>query len=371
MKYLLVPDKFKGSATAKEVVAALIQGISMVDPHASFHQIIASDGGDGFLDTVSHYAIVEEVHLKSFNAKGQPIDSYYLNDKALKTAYIELANTAGLSLLKNQELNILETSTFGMGIQIKHAIDNGAKHIYLGLGGSATNDAGLGIMEALEFEFYNKKEERIKICSGILNEISSITLKDYAHINFHAVNDVDNPLFGINGAAHVFAPQKGAVQEEVELLENGLQHLATLLKISYNNDLANIKGSGAAGGTAYGLKTFLDATFINGFEFLAKLSGLKEEINHGHYDYLITGEGQFDSQSLEGKLIDGILGLTTKQELKTLIICGSNTVDEKTIVNYAIHAILPIKKEGRSLEYCLNHTTELITQEIKTYFKNH
>jgi len=370
MNYLLIPDKFKGSATAEEVIESLIRGIQKVDRAAHFHKIIASDGGDGFLSSIAQFKQLQTINIPSKNAYLEPIDSCYLWDKKSKTAYIELANTAGIVHLNNRTLRILDSSTIGVGIQLKDALDKGATTIYMGLGGSATNDAGLGILYAIGYEFYDQNNKELIPNSGNLDQIQKIIPKAYPNTKFYIVNDVDNPLYGPKGAAAVYAPQKGATPAQVKKLDQSLKQLSNLIKRDFGIDEASTPGTGAAGGTAYGLKAFLNAEFIPGFEFLKDRAQLEQLISNENIDYIITGEGHFDEQSLYGKLIEGILKLAKTYRVPSLIVCGASSVEEKHLEHYPIESIIQLKNEDRSLEFCITNTPSLIEEDIYIYLKS-
>ncbi len=369
MKYLLIPDKFKGSATAAEVVDALSRGIRMADQEAHIDSVIASDGGDGFLHTVEAYQNVNKISLDSVDAIGQSISSYYLFQDQTATAYIELANTAGITKIIPSESTLMKSSTYGVGMQIKDALSLGAKRIYIGLGGSASNDAGMGIAAALGVEFYDTNQNKLAAVSENLSIVASVKLPHNLTQNceFFAVNDVENPLFGEMGAAFVYAPQKGATQKLVIELDEGLKSFDDILTKTLDREGAKMKGAGAAGGTAYGLYMFLQAQMIPGFNFMTQLSGLENLLATNTYDYIITGEGKFDHQSLQGKLIDGILKISKFRQSPILVVCGSSTLSETDIEGSSIKKIVPIVNSQRDLASCLAHPQRYITESICEY----
>ncbi|NNL02007.1 MAG: glycerate kinase, partial [Eudoraea sp.] len=243
MNFLLVPDKFKGSLTAKQVIAAISRAVSDLYPQAGIYSVAASDGGDGFLDSVKSYMQVETVKIETTGPLGKKISTEYLVNPQTAEAYIELAKASGLELLSDEQRNPLLTSTMGTGIQIKDAILNGANKIYIGLGGSATNDAGLGIAAACGFTFLDEFGNSLNPIGKNLSKISTIKssdfLKDYQNLEIYAVNDVDNPLFGPTGAACVYAAQKGAAKEDIEFLDKGLKHLHKIVKEVLGKDYAD------------------------------------------------------------------------------------------------------------------------------------
>ena len=313
MKVLLIPDKFKGSLSAEEVMSAISRGISKVLPKTKIYTITASDGGDGFLEAVSNYEEVEEVVVHTFDPLGRAIKASYVFQKEKERAYIELAKASGIELLALPERNPLLCSTYGTGIQIMHALQRGAKQIYIGLGGSATNDAGIGIAKALGFLFFDITGEELEPTGENLARIDRIQPPEISNmlkdIKIYAVNDVNNPLFGAKGAAYTYAAQKGASKKDIVQLDLGLEHLHKVVKHQFKVSHAEHPGAGAAGGTAYGLKTFAGADFISGIDFILSLAEVEDLIANETIDYIITGEGKIDDQTLQGKLINGVLKL--------------------------------------------------------------
>ena len=372
MKFLLVPDKFKGSLSAQEVIEALKKGISKVHPEAAIFSAVLSDGGDGFLDSVSHYTDSGPVHCETQDPLGRPSKSTYLYDESTGSAYIEMALTAGLVLLKDEERNPLYTSTFGTGLQIKDALKRGARKIFVGLGGSATNDAGLGIASALGFEFSDKNGQILSPVGENLGKVHQIIAPESElmsrDVEIYAINDVNNPLFGKEGAAYVYAAQKGADEETIAYLDSGLEHLDLVVRRTLNKDFAEVPGAGAAGGTAYGLMTFLGAKFIGGASFVLELAGVNQLLQNESIDYIITGEGKIDDQTLRGKLIHGILELGKKSNISVLGVCGALDADKASLVKEGLHDVIEVRDKTKSLEYNMNNAAVLVEDAINTYF---
>ncbi len=370
MNILLVPDKFKGSLTTHGVIDALKAGINKFNPTYNMYDGIVSDGGDGFLNAIREAHNVEQVDIVSENAAGREMMSFYLVDRENNTAYIELANTSGLVQLSSNERNVLKTSTYGTGIQIKHAIATGVKNIYIGLGGSATNDGGIGIASALGYKFLDGSRVELEPVGENLSKINHIDFGNcisLKEIKVYAVNDVKNPLFGKNGAAYVYAKQKGANDEEISFLDKGLEHLAEKVKESLTKDKAHLAGSGAAGGAGYGLKVFLDAEFVDGAEFILKQSGVYHKLESGNIDLVITGEGKIDDQTAQGKLIMGVTKLSTKFEVPTIAICGQKNFAEYNAKTLRLDAIIEVADTSKSLQYNMDNAAYLIENAIFEY----
>ena len=326
MKLLLIPDKFKGSLSSEAFTKAFISGIKESGiPYAS-HYIKASDGGDGFMNAVASYIPCISMQVISENPLGKLIQSYYLYNQKTNSAYIELANASGMELLLPEQQNPMLTTTYGTGLQIKDAVEKGVEHIYIGLGGSATNDGGIGMARALGYLFLDDKGEKLDTIGSSLQLLKTIDdtaiSTDLKKVKFYAVNDVTNPLFGENGAAYVYAKQKGATDVIIEDLDMGLKNLNTIVSKKYNVDHAELPGAGAAGGAAFGLKTFFDAEFLSGIDFILELSGVHKLLARERFDYIITGEGKIDEQTLNGKLLQGIINLGRRYDLPVIAICG-------------------------------------------------
>lgn len=374
MKLLLIPDKFKGSLTSEEVSKAFISGVKKADVKFSSHYIKASDGGDGFMEAVANYKVCISVQVISENPLGKPIQSYYLYNQESNSAYIELANASGMELLTKEERNPLLTSTFGTGLQIKDAIEKGIKKVYIGLGGSATNDGGIGIAHALGYLFMDADGTKLPPIGKSLSQIKSIDDTGIStkldQVTFFAVNDVTNPLHGKNGAAHVYAEQKGATLDTIKALDEGLKNLDAVVSEKYNFQNSKIPGSGAAGGSAYGLKSFLGAEYVSGIDFILTLSGVKTLLANEKFDFLITGEGKIDEQTLNGKLIAGVLNLGKSYNIPVLAICGKLAVSREELKKRGLFDVLEIRDPAKSLDFNMQNAAELLTNKTTAYFRS-
>ena len=373
MKLLLIPDKFKGSLTSEEVSKAFIAGVKRAGVEFTSHYIKASDGGDGFMKAVAHYKPCISVQVISENPIGKSIQSYYLYNQETNSAFIELANASGMELLKPEERNPLLTSTFGTGLQIRDAVQKGIKNVYIGLGGSATNDGGIGIAQALGYSFLDENGKKLKATGNSLNQIKSIddtgALKGLKQIKFFAINDVTNPLFGENGAAHVYAAQKGASLQMIEELDLGLKNLDKVVLDKYHLQNAKLPGSGAAGGVAYGLKTFLGAKYFSGIDFVLELSGVNELLSKERFDYLITGEGKIDEQTLNGKLIQGVVALGVRESIPVIAVCGKLEIEKEQLKKRGVFDVFEIQDSAKELGYNMKHAASLLTAKTTEYFK--
>ena len=372
MKILVIPDKFKGSLTAKEVISGISQGIKAVFPEAEIAHVLASDGGDGFLDAISRYVAVRSVSVDTVDPFGRPIVAPILFDDDKKAAYIELAKASGLVLLEDAERNPMKTSTYGSGLQFKKAIALGAKAIYVGLGGSATNDGGMGIARALGYQFLDSSGRELAPVGENLSKVHHIeTNEGLENISFYAINDVNNPLFGIDGAAHVYAEQKGGTEEQISHLDEGLQQLDRVVQQQLQQKNAFIPGAGAAGGTAYGLKTFCAATFISGVEFVLQLSGVYTLLEHEDFDFIITGEGRIDNQTLQGKLISGVVALGERFAIPVIGVCGKSELSAKEEKEFPVDTILEISRKDKPLTFNMEHAGVLLEEAVTHFFKQY
>ena len=342
MKIVIAPDSFKGSATSSEIATWIQAGIHSVIPTCEIVKIPIGDGGEGSLDAIlsaGFKAIECEV-------KG-PVGNLVKARIALKddTAFIEMAQASGLSQLPGGVKSALKSSSFGAGELILAALDNGAKKIILAVGGSATTDAGAGALQALGAKLLDTAGNEIARGGGALIECVKIDVAGLdprlAQTTFVLASDVKNPLLGSEGAARVFSPQKGASLEEVEILEKSLAHFASLV----GGPHASAPGAGAAGGFGFMAYAFLSATAESGIDLILDLVQFDRQIVGA--DYIITGEGRFDSQSSQGKAPWGILQRAMKSSIPTFLVCGDADAHQETgfIGIYTLASIEPdIKK---------------------------
>lgn len=372
MNVLLIPDKFKGSLSAAEVIKAIKQGLSHSKLSINCQEILASDGGDGFLEAIAQFEAIRLAKTETVNPLGQKITANYVYHVHNKTAYIELAQASGLALLKPEKFNVLKASTYGSGLQIKTAIENGATQIYIGLGGSASNDAGMGIASALGYNFLDVNGNILEPCGKNLIKIHQINEPQTSlkHIKFTAVNDVKNVLFGTQGAAFVYAGQKGATLSDIKLLDQGLKHLNQKIIEYYHKDYSKIEGAGAAGGTAFGLKAFFNADFVSGIDFILEQHQSFRSLNMQNIDLIITGEGKLDRQTLYGKLINGVCKWAQLYQIPVVAICGINTLSQKEIAMLNLLKVIEISDTSKNLNYNLTHASTLIERAIFNFIKH-
>lgn len=362
MKVIIVPDKFKGSLTSFEVCKAISAGIKKARNDADIVQFPMADGGDGFAKVLKYYLNTDTIACNAVDPLGRDIIAQYEWNRHNHTAIIEMAVTSGLVLLKENERNPLFASTFGTGILVKDAIEKGANKIILGLGGSATNDAGIGILSALGFQFIDKKGlplrptgENLVLINKIIPPIS------IPQIKFQIASDVQNVLFGYQGAAYVYAPQKGANNKQVELLDKGLRNFAAVVKNQTRKNVAAIPGSGAAGGIAAGLMAFFDVEMRKGIELIIDAGRVEEQLSGA--DLIITGEGKIDNQSSEGKVVGYMAGLAKRYNIPCIAFCGTTDLNESEIEVLGLKKIISLKDESIDQEEAIKNAFRLLEEK--------
>ncbi len=280
------------------------------------------------------------------------------------TAVIAMANASGLVLLKPEQRNPLFTTTYGTGELIRAAIEQGAKRIWLAVGGSATVDGGVGAAMALGWRFLDAQGRPVSFGGGELERIARIEHPDELQIPaMEILCDVDNPLCGEHGAARVFGPQKGAAPAMVDRLDAGLQHLGRLVKEQLGKDMVNVPGAGAAGGLAGGALAFMDARITSGIEIVIQANGMDTELADA--DWVVTGEGRFDAQSLRGKVVSGIAKLAAKHGVKVAVLAGSVQVSEEIYRREGIDLALSTMKPGVELNEALANAEELLASSAR------
>jgi glycerate kinase len=296
-----------------------------------------------------HYLHLETVQCHAMDALHRPIMGSYQWSASTKTAVIELAVVSGIASLREDELNPMVASTYGTGMLIQHSIAKGAKHIILGLGGSATNDAGMGMLAAIGFQFFDAHGHLLTANGYNLSQIATIQRPDQLPaIEWTISCDVTNPLYGPNGAAFVFAPQKGANQEQVELLDLGLRNLARVIQQTTGQDVSTMLGAGAAGGVAGGLVALLQASLHSGIDMVIRASQLEEQLAGA--SLIITGEGRLDAQSLQGKVVGSMASLAQQYKIPCIAFCGRLDLSEERVQDIGLTSAFEIAGKTISME---------------------
>lgn len=366
MKILVSPNSFKDCLNGFEVASAIEIGIRRVIPDADVIKCPVADGGDGLLEVLEQSMDCRRISQQVNDPLFRKIDSdfIYLPDK--NTTIIEMSRASGLALLKPYERNVMQTTTFGTGELIRKALNIGTEKIFLGLGGSATCDGGIGILTALGAVFLDKKGHQLKPVGCSLPDIARIDLCKLdlriLSLEFIMICDVENPLLGKNGAAKVFAPQKGASPDEVEILEEGLTNLASIIKRDRNIDI-NISGGGAAGGISAVLYGLIGGKLRKGIETIIDILDIQEKIKGA--DLVITGEGKIDGQTAFGKAPAGIAALAKKNNIPCIAIAGLVGDDIDDLYKIGFTSIFPISNKPISIEESIRNADKLISDSTE------
>lgn len=362
MKILIAPDSFKENLSAKEVAQAIERGIKRVDENIQTSIVPMADGGEGTVESLVEATDGQIINVKVKDPLMRDIDSYYgvLGDR--KTAVIEMAAASGLALLEKDERNPMDTTSFGTGQLIKYAIEEGYKDIIIGIGGSATNDGGAGMLMALGAKLLDANGEDIGLGAKGLGKLKSIDLynfhEDIKDCNFVVACDVDNPLVGKRGASYVFGPQKGADEHMVKILDANLENFGKVVEDTLGISLLQYPGAGAAGGMGAALLAFLDAELERGIDIVIEATQLERKIMDSNL--VITGEGKIDGQTQFGKTPYGIATLAKKYNKPVIAIAGGIGEDASVLYEKGIDSIFSIVNKPMTLEEAMVHGESLL-----------
>lgn len=356
--FVLAPDSFKESMTAVAACEAMRRGIKRVMPNARCISVPMADGGEGTVDAIVAACSGRKIAVEVTGPLPHQIVSSYLglidNDQ---TAVIEMALANGIQLLEPTQRNPLLASTHGTGELIRAALDLGVSKIIVGLGGSATNDAGAGMAQALCVQFLDSHQEVINVCGGNLDQIRKIDLSQLdvrlAQTTMIIASDVNNPLCGVQGASYVFGPQKGADEEMVKILDQNLSHFADVVESTLNVEKRDMAGAGAAGGLGFGLMAFANAEICSGVNLIIQLCGLKEKIAQA--DYVLTGEGKIDFQTKFGKTPFGVAQVAKGLNKPVIAFTGMVGEGVEELYDQGFSQIIGINAPNCELEYALKN----------------
>lgn len=354
-KIVVASDSFKGSLTSSQVADSVERAIHMVYPQCQVVKVDVADGGEGTVEAVVGALAGERITARVQDPLGREIEAVY--GIAGDLAVMEMAAASGLPLLSPEERNPWNTSTYGTGQMIKDAMDRGCRRFLVGIGGSATNDAGIGMARALGFKFYDKNGEEIKAATGgSLKDIAAIDDseidKRLAECEFTVACDVDTPFCGKTGAAYVFARQKGADDDMIERLDSGMYNYARVIKEKYGIDIAPMSGAGAAGGLGGGFKALLGASLKKGVDMVLDAIHFDKLLSGA--DLLITGEGKVDFQTPRGKTASGVLSRGLKAGVKVVAIGGKVDMCDE-LLTMGFDGIYPITEEKLPLEVAMRY----------------
>ena len=350
MRNLIAPDKFKGSLDARRVAENLAIGLRDVLPEAVIELLPIADGGEGTVTAIHEAAGGEWITCPAHDALGRRLDARYswLADRS--TAVMEMSEAAGLWRIGQGERDLLAANTYGVGQMISDAIDRKAEEIVIGLGGSATNDGGVGMALALGFRLLKDGDE-----------LRSIVRPERTFPKITAAVDVRNPLLGSRGATRTFGPQKGGTPEQLELLEQRLERLAEVVARDLGCDFRDVPGAGAAGGLGFGLMSFCGAELKSGFDVVSEFTGLPEAIRQS--DVVITGEGRLDEQTLEGKAPSGVARLAREAGKRVFAIAGS--ASESPTVRALFEGVLVLAQPPITSDESKARAAELLQERAR------
>ncbi len=374
MKIVIAPNSFKGSLSTHRAGEAIAKGILQVFPQAEIVQVPIADGGDGLIDVTREIfsGVTRKVTVTGPDFTPVQAQYCYVEDRNLAT--IEMALASGLAILGPDKHDPTATTTLGTGELIKAALDRGAKHLLVGIGGSATNDGGIGAAAALGVRFLDKEDQEVAPVGGALAKIDHIDCSRLdprlQEVHIEVACDVDNPLTGDNGAARVYGPQKGATQEQVAQLEQGLVNLSKCIKKDLHIDVQTLRGGGAAGGLGAGLHAFFGAALRRGTELILDIVELDKKLTGA--DLVITGEGQIDFQTIFGKAPAGVAARAEKQGIPCIAFAGSIGDDLGDLHQHGLSAIFSLCSGPISLQEAIDNSPILLAraaeQAVRCFF---
>lgn len=367
MKVFVAVDSFKGSISSTECLDIASKTIT----NHEVSGIVISDGGEGFVEALENNLEMKRVGLSVIGANHVEIDTYYGFNESSKTALLEVAQPVGITRIPQSLLNPHQATSYGLGQQISDAIQRGARKIIIGLGGSSTNDGGIGMLMALGVRFYDGENNclsydnfNLALVERIDTGLIHTKLKD---ITFEVACDVTNPLLGSRGATYVFGPQKGVKENELADFDQAMAHYAHVVNehVGFHSECKT--GAGAAGGIGFALYAFTNVTYYSGLDFIAKNCDLKNTLKQ--YDLLITGEGRFDSQSLDGKVVYKLAEYAHEAGAKTIVMCGSVEDNHCCLDEHHIDVIMPIIDDVMKLDDAIKNGPQLFERTIKRIFR--
>lgn len=362
MKIVIAPDSFKDSLSAQGVAQAVASGLREVWPDARLVECPMADGGEGTIEAVLAACGGQWMTTNVSGPLGQPTQAQWGWLADTRTAIIEMAMASGLQMLTLAQRDATVSTTYGTGQLIAAALDAGAQRVILAIGGSATNDAGTGMLSALGARFLDANDQPLPPGGLALSKVARIDLEALdprlKDVQFEVAADVNNPLCGPNGASHIFGPQKGASAEQVLALDAALGHFAEQSARVLGKDESEHPGSGAAGGMGFAAKAYLNASFRPGVEVVADLTGLAEALDGA--DLVITGEGRFDAQTLRGKTPFGVAKIAQRQHVPVIVLAGTLGDDYADLYAHGISAAFALTSGPMTLEQACDNAATLL-----------
>lgn len=355
MKIVIAPDSYKESLSALDVATAIETGFREIYPHAEYVKVPVADGGEGTVEAMVAATQGHIVQVSVTGPLGEPVNAFYGLSGDMRCAYIEMAAASGLESVPPTRRNPLLTTSWGTGELIRHALDAGVSQIIIGIGGSATNDGGAGMAQALGAKLLSAGQQQIAPGGGALETLARIDLSELdprlADCRIDVACDVTNPLTGPQGASAVFGPQKGATAAMIERLDRGLQHFAQIIDRDLDIDVLSLEGGGAAGGMGAALYAFCGANLRPGIEIVTDALGLADLVAAA--DLVITGEGRIDSQTIHGKVPVGVAKVAKRFNVPVIGIAGSLTADVGVVHQHGLDAVFSVLYSVCTLEEAL------------------
>lgn len=368
MKVVISIDSLKGSLTSMEAANAIKNGILKVNEEYEVVIKPLADGGEGTVDALVEGMNGQAIITEVTGPVKEKVKAKYGILKETNTAIMEMAQAAGFALVPTELKNPLYTTTYGVGEMIKEAMAKGCRNFIVGIGGSATNDAGVGMLQALGFEFYDENDNLVGLGGQVLNKIKRINtsnrIKELDECSFKIACDVNNPLYGENGAAYIYGPQKGATPEIVKLLDEGLINFAEVVKKDLDKDIAQVPGVGAAGGLGFAFLGFLNSKLESGIKIILDEINLDEAVKEA--DIVITGEGRLDNQTAMGKAPIGVAKVAKKYGAKVIAIAGCTTDDAIKCNEEGIDAYFSIVNSAMTIEEAIKKENAIKNMTLTT-----
>jgi len=369
MKIIVATDSFKGSLSAEKVCEIIADTIAEDIPEAQVAVKPMADGGEGTTQAIITACGGQWVSEKVMGPlPDMEVEAGFAWFENTQTALVEMAYASGIELLEKQQLDPFKTTTYGTGQLIKFAAKKQPNEILLAIGGSATVDMGVGLAMAIGWKFLDENGRKIGLGGGNIEKIKTIKRPpEKLGCKVKILSDVDNPLYGTSGAAVVYGPQKGANPEMVKQLDSAMKRLSGVIATTLGIDVSNIPGAGAAGGLGAGAVAFMDAKIVSGIEAIIAAIGLKRDLQDA--DWVITGEGRFDSQSLQGKVVSGIVKAAKQTNTKVAVIAGDIQLNSVDYEKFGITDAVALKDTDMTIEYAMKNVEKLLKNKTRNFIQ--
>ena len=374
-KIVIAPDSFKGSLTSQQVCESLAEGIRSISPDINLKLLPLSDGGEGFIRVFQQAMSGELVSVDVVGPLSKPLNADYFIIKPDNVAIIEMAEAAGLIHVPVEKRNPFLTTTYGLGQLIRHALDRGIRKFVIGIGGSATNDGGAGMAQALGVKFYNEDGIEIQeyMNGKLIGQFRKLTIDTIhpaiAESEFRIACDVDNPMLGSGGAVYTYSQQKGASPDDLPALEQNMTNFCHVLESQFKRKFANVPGAGAAGGLGTGLMAFLNAKIESGIDLILDTVQIDRMLET--CDLVITGEGKIDWQTLRGKVLTGVAARAHQYSVPVIGICGILELDPESINELGLVTVFSLTEECGNERLAMENARQLLVELGKRILDSH